>query len=79
MSLMKRIAILPAAVAVCGIAAGCFSYHKTVDETQTPAPVVETAPAPVVTAPETSSTTTTTTDNGLVQRQKTTTYRAIAM
>jgi hypothetical protein len=76
MSLMKRIAILPAAVAVCGIAAGCFSYHKTVDETQTPAPVVETAPAPVVTAPETSSTTTTTTDNGLVQRQKTTTYTA---
>jgi hypothetical protein len=77
MSLMKRIAIIPAAFAACGIAAGCFSYHKTVDETQTsPAPVVETAPAPVVAAPETSSTTTTTTDNGLVQRQKTTTYTA---
>lgn len=76
MSLMKRIAIIPAAFAACGIAAGCFSYHKTVDETQTsPAPVVETAPAPVVAAPETSSTTTTT-DNGLVQRQKTTTYTA---
>jgi hypothetical protein len=77
MSLMKRIAILPAAVAVCGIAAGCFSYHKTVDETS-PAPVVETAPAPVVAVPsaETSSTTTTTTDNGLVQRQRTTTYTA---
>ena len=77
MSLMKRIAILPAAVAACGIAAGCFSYHKNVDATQ-PAPVVETAPAPVVVAPapETSSTTTTTTDNGLVQRQRTTTYTA---
>ena len=78
MSLMTRIAIIPAAIAACGIATGCFSYHKTVDETQTPAPVVETAPAPVVAvpAPETSSTTTTTTDNGLVQRQKTTTYTA---
>ncbi len=77
MSLMKRIAILPAAIATIGIAAGCFSYHKHVDETA-PAPVVETAPAPVVVAPapETSSTTTTTTDNGLVQRQKTTTYTA---
>jgi hypothetical protein len=75
MSLMKRIAIIPVAVAACGIAAGCFSYHKTVDETQTPEPVVETAPAPVVVAPPaTSSTTTTTTDNGLVERQKTTTY-----
>jgi hypothetical protein len=76
MSLMKRIAIIPAALAACGIAAGCFSYHKEVDKTQTPAPVVETTPAPVVTAPETSSTTTTTTDDGLVQRQKTTTYTA---
>ena len=79
MNLMKRIAIIPAAVAACGIAAGCFSYHKTVDETQTPAPVVETAPAPapvVVAPPVTSSTTTTTTDNGLVERQKTTTYTA---
>jgi hypothetical protein len=77
MGLMKRIAILPAAVATIGIAAGCFSYHKNVDETA-PAPVVETAPAPVVIAPapETSSTTTTTTDNGLVQRQRTTTYTA---
>ena len=78
MRLMSRIAIIPAAVAACGIVTGCFSYHKTVDET-TPAPVVETAPAPVVeTVPEpvtSSSTTTTTTDNGaVVQRQKTTTY-----
>jgi hypothetical protein len=78
MSILKRIAIIPAAVAVCGIAAGCFSYHKNVDQT-TPAPVVETAPAPapvVVAPPATSSTTTTTTDNGLVERQKTTTYTA---
>jgi len=77
MRLMSRIAIISAALAACGIVTGCFSYHKTVDET--PAPVVETAPAPVVeTVPEpvsSSSTTTTTTDNGaVVQRQKTTTY-----
>ena len=32
MSLMKRIAIIPAAVAACGIATGCFSYHKNVDD-----------------------------------------------
>ena len=69
MSMMKRIAIIPAAVAACGIAAGCFSYHKQVDETQ-PAPIVETAPAPQ----QSSTTTTTTSDNGVVERQKTTTY-----
>ena len=76
MRLLSRIAIIPAAVAACGIAAGCFSYHKTVDET--PATVVETAPEPVVTVPATSSSTTTTTtdSNGIVQRQKTTTYTA---
>lgn len=78
MNFLKGIAIIPAAVAACGIATGCFSYHKSVDAT-TPAPVVETAPAPapvVVAPPATSSTTTTTTDNGLVERQKTTTYTA---
>jgi hypothetical protein len=80
MRFMNRIAIIPAVVAACGIATGCFSYHKTVDETQ-PAPVVEASPPPVVeVAPEpaTSSTTTTTTtdEGGLVQRQKTTTYTA---
>jgi len=70
MSILKRIAIIPAAVAACGIAAGCFSYHKHVDETQ-PAPVVETTPP----APQQSTTTTTTTsDNGVMERQKTTTY-----
>jgi hypothetical protein len=74
MRLMKHIVTIPAAIAACGIAAGCFSYHKTVDET--PAPVVENVPAPVVTVPTTSATTTTTTtDNGgMVERQKTTTY-----
>lgn len=75
MRLTSRIAIFPAVVAACGIATGCFSYHKSVDTT--PAPVVETVPAPVVAVPPatTSSTTTTTTDsNGIVERQKTTTY-----
>jgi hypothetical protein len=83
---IKRMAIIPAVIATCGLVAGCFSYHKTVDETATtPAPVVETVPAPVavvpapaaVTAPVTSSsTTTTTTDTSppVVERQKTTTY-----
>lgn len=65
----KRLAIFPAAIAVCGIVSGCFSYHKTVE----PAPetVVQTVPAP---APAVSTTTTTTSDNGLVEKQKTTTY-----
>jgi hypothetical protein len=73
---IKRLAIIPAAIATCGIVAGCFSYHRTVDETTTPSPVVETVPAPapvvevtppvvtapaVVEAPATESSTTTTT------------------
>jgi hypothetical protein len=65
----KRLAIFPAAIAVCGIVSGCFSYHKTVEPTT--APVVETVPAP---APAVSTTTTTTSDNGMVEKQKTTTY-----
>jgi len=82
---IMRMAIIPAAIAAAGIAAGC-SYHKTV-ETTAPAPVVETVPAPVAVvpapapvivapAPVTSSTTTTTTDTSptVVERQKTTTY-----
>ena len=77
----KRLAIIPAAVAACGIVTGCFSYHKTVDDTQPavvePAPVAV-APAPVVvTTPETTSATTTTTTEGVpgvVERQRTTTY-----
>ena len=81
---IKRMAIFPAVIATCGLVAGCFSYHKNVEETRTPAvvettpPVVETVPAPVVAvpAPVTSSTTTTTTDTSptVVERQKTTTY-----
>jgi hypothetical protein len=71
---------IPAAIAVCGLVSAC-SYHKT-EESTTPAPIVENAPAPapVVVQPapapmSSSSTTTTTTDNGsLVERQKTTTY-----
>jgi hypothetical protein len=66
----NRLAIFPAAIAVCGILSGCFSYHKTVEPTTAPA-VVETVPAP---APAVSTTTTTTSDNGMVQKQKTTTY-----
>ncbi len=68
MTLLNRIAYIPAVMIVCAGVTGCFSYHKTVESTPAPA-VVETAP-PVTT----SSTTTTTSDNGLVQRQKTTTY-----
>ena len=65
-----RLAIVPAAIAVCGFVSAC-SYHKTVETAPAPA-VVETVPAP---APVTSSTTTTTTtDNGVVERQKSTTY-----
>ena len=83
MRLINRIVIIPAVVAACGMATGCFSYHKTVDAT-TPAPVVETAPPIVETTPAvvvppaaTSSTTTTTTDsNGIVERQRTSTYTA---
>ena len=82
MRFISRIVILPAAIAACGIVTGCFSYHKTVDAT-TPAPVVETAPPvvettpAVVVPPATSSTTTTTTDsNGIVERQRTSTYTA---
>ena len=85
---IKRMTIIPAVIVTCGLVAGCFSYHKTVDETATTPPIVETVPAPapavvavpepaVVTAPVTSSTTTTTTDSGIpgvVERQKTTTY-----
>jgi hypothetical protein len=74
MRILSRIAIVPVAIAACTIATGCFSYHKTVDSQ--PAPVVETAPEPVLTAPAiSSSTTTTSTDsNGMVERQRSSTY-----
>lgn len=75
----KRMAIIPAALAACGIATGCISYHKTVDETQ-PA-VVEAVPGCGPSARRdgsvtSSSTTTTTTDTApaVVERQKTTAY-----
>jgi hypothetical protein len=78
MRFIKRMVIIPVAIAAAGIVTGC-SYHKTVDETAaTPAPIVQTVPAPVAVAPApvTSSTTTTTTDTSptVVERQKTTTY-----
>lgn len=75
----NRLAIVSAAIAVCGFVSAC-SYHKTTENTS-PTPVVSSEPAPVVVqqpappAPMSSSSTTTTTDNGgLVERQKTTTY-----
>ena len=81
----KRLAIVPAAIAVCGFFSAC-SYHKTVENTS-PAPMVSSEPPPAQVvvqqpAPEpapapmtSSSTTTTTTDNGnMVERQRTTTY-----
>ena len=80
---LKRLVMIPAFVATCGLAFGCFSYHRTVDETQPavveapPATIVTPAPAAVVVPPTTSSTVTTTTDSavpGVVERQKTTTY-----
>jgi hypothetical protein len=78
---IRRLLIVPAAVAACGVALGC-SYHKTVETAPAPATVVEpapvaVAPAPVVvTPPVTTSSTTTTTDTTptVVERQKTTTY-----
>ena len=79
MRFIKNLVIIPAAIAAVGIVTGC-SYHKTVEETTAPAPMVETVPAPapvvVAPAPMTSSTTTTTTESApaVVERQKTTTY-----
>ena len=67
----KRFAIFPAAIAAVGIVSGCFSYHKKVEETAPAPAVVETVPAP---AASTSTTTTTSTDNGVVEKQRTTTY-----
>lgn len=53
------------ALAVSGLLAGCFSYHREVSDT-----------TPAATTPPASSTTTTTTtnDNGTVEHQSTTTY-----
>ena len=69
MKLFQRVAYIPAVMFVCAGVTGCFSYHKTVEPAPAPA-VVETVPSPTTS----STTTTTSTDNGLVQKQKTTTY-----
>jgi hypothetical protein len=67
-----RFAIVPAAIAVCGFVSAC-SYHKTVETAPAPA-VVETVPVPAPAPVTSSTTTTTTTDNGVVEKQRTTTY-----
>ena len=69
MSLTKRMPVLAITVAAGIMMAGCFSYHREVKETTTPAVVGE----PVVNG---SSTTTTTSDDGgrTVERHSTTTY-----
>jgi len=71
MRLIHRIVTIPAVIAACAMATGCFSYHKHVDETSSPAPVVEAAPpsssttvvTPPPAPPESSTSTTTTTTN----------------
>jgi hypothetical protein len=67
MSLIKRMPFAIMTLAVGAMLTGCFSYHREVSKTSTPA--VE--PAPSAT---TSSTTTTTNDDGSVERHTTTTY-----
>jgi PBP1b-binding outer membrane lipoprotein LpoB len=64
MKKMKRIATALVSASVCLMLAGCFSYTRE----STPTPAVVTTP------PASSSTTTTTSDNGVVQRQHTSTY-----
>jgi hypothetical protein len=68
MSPTKHLSYFLMTVAVGGLLTGCFSYHRDVRETSTPA--VESVP------PASSSTTTTTTTNndGTVERHSTTTY-----
>jgi hypothetical protein len=65
MQLMKRASHFLTLLAVSGLLAGCFSYHREVSET-----------TPAVSTPAANSTTTTTTtnDNGSMERQSTTTY-----
>jgi hypothetical protein len=61
----KRISYFATAVVISGLLAGCFSYHREVQDTATPA----------VQPPASSTTTTTTTnDNGTVERHSSTTY-----
>jgi hypothetical protein len=67
MTLTKRIPYLAMTLAVGGLLTGCFSYHREVKETTTPA-TVETVP------PAASTTTTTTSNDGTVERRSTSTY-----
>ncbi|HJU09854.1 MAG TPA: hypothetical protein VJ728_03205 [Candidatus Binataceae bacterium] len=66
MDLMKRVSYVAATLAVSGLLAGCFSYHRDVTHTSTP----EVNPP----AASSSTTTTTSNDNGNVERHSTTTY-----
>jgi hypothetical protein len=66
MRLIRHLPFVIMTLAVGGMLTGCFSYHREVSETTTPA--VETPPA------TTSSTTTTTNNDGSVERHSTTTY-----
>jgi hypothetical protein len=63
----KQVSIALISAAVCLTLTGCFSYSKETTHTAEPAVAVPAEPA-------TSSTTTTTTDNGVVERQHTSTY-----
>jgi hypothetical protein len=64
-NLHNRMAYLFVVAAVSAGLTGCFSYHRTVKETSTPA----------ATEPSgTSQTTTTTSNGGTVERHSTTTY-----
>jgi hypothetical protein len=67
MELLRRISCIAMTVVISGLLAGCFSYHREVRETSTPA--VETPPA-------SSTTTTTTNGDGTVEHHSTTTYSA---
>ena len=71
MNLVKRVPLIAIAVAAGGLMTGCFSYHREVKETTTPAVAGE----PAVNS---STTTTTTSDDGgrTVERRSTTTYGA---
>jgi hypothetical protein len=66
MGLMKRASYFATTVVISGLLAGCFSYHRDVSETSTPAVTPPTA--------NSTTTTTTTTNDGTVERNSTTTY-----
>jgi hypothetical protein len=66
MHVIRPIGYIAMTLMVTELLAGCFSYHREVRETGTPA--VEAPPA------SSTSTTTTTNDNGTVERHTTTTF-----